>query len=191
MFDEFPFLLAETAPPQYLTPESFSVYTTLSEQLGAEYSSNSAYKYKILSNMLGVFLLKFKEMFWDDYDPQTEGNRSSLIVTTFKQNLEAHFRALTAGETNQLLQVQDFAHMQHLHPNYFGTIIKSKTGKTVNSWITDKLIAEAQALLASTPKSVKEIAHQLGFHEPTHFSRFFKKYTGQTPSAFRDSTVSF
>ncbi len=57
----------------------------------------------------------------------------------------------------------------------------------VNTWISEKTIAEAQALLAQTSKPIKEVAYQLGFQEPTHFSRFFKKQTGLTPSAFRRS----
>ena len=107
------------------------------------------------------------------------------IVITFKKNLEAHFSSLVAGESDQLLQVQDFANLQGLHPNYFSTVIKRKTGKTVNIWIAEKTIAEAQALLAQSSQSIKEIAYQLAFQEPTHFSRFFKKHTGVTPSVFR------
>jgi AraC-like DNA-binding protein len=185
VFDEFPFLLAETVPPHYLDAVPFATFAALCQQLLAEYQSDSPYKYKILGSLTAVFLLKIKEMFWDEYDPQVEGSHASPIVTTFKRNLESHFRALAAGEAGQLLQVQDFAQMQSLHPNYLSTVIKSKTGKTVNTWVSEKIIAEAQALLAQTAKPIKEIAYQLGFQEPTHFSRFFKKHTGLTPGAFR------
>ncbi|MCA9926518.1 MAG: helix-turn-helix transcriptional regulator [Anaerolineales bacterium] len=185
MFDEFPFLLAETVPPHYLDVAPFGTFAALCEQMIAEYQGDSPYKYKILGSLTAVFLLKIKEMFWDDYDPQAEGSHASPIVTVFKKNLESHFRALAAGETDRMLQVQDFARLQNLHPNYFSTVIKSKTGKTVNTWITEKTIAEAQALLVQTSQPIKEIAYQLGFQEPTHFSRFFKKHTGQSPGAFR------
>lgn len=185
IFDEFPFLLAEAAPPHYLNPAQFEPFVALCEQLLAEYLGTSPYKYKILSSLLMVFLLRLKEMFWDNYDPQEEGNQSSAIVINFKMNLEAHFRSLVAGTSDQLLQVQDFADLQGLHPNYFSTVIKRKTGKTVNTWIAEKTIAEAQALLIQSSQSIKEIAYQLAFQEPTHFSRFFKKHTGLTPGAFR------
>lgn len=185
VFDEFPFLLAETVPPHYLDAAPLAAFAALCQQLLTEYQGDSPYKYKILGSLTAVFLLKIKEMFWDDYDPQAEGSQASPIVTAFKRNLENHFRALAAGEAEQVLQVQDFAQMQNLHPNYFSTVIKSKTGKTVNTWIIEKIIAEAQALLVQTAKPINEIAYQLGFQEPTHFSRFFKKHTGLTPSAFR------
>lgn len=185
IFDEFSFLLAESAPPHYLSPAQFEPFAALCEQLLAEYLGASPYKYKILSNLLMVFLLRIKEMFWDHYDPQAEGNHTSAIVMDFKKNLEAHYRNLVAGASDQLLQVQDFANLQGLHPNYFSTVIKRKTGKTVNTWIAEKTIAEAQALLLQSSRSIKEIAFQLAFQEPTHFSRFFKKHTGLTPGAFR------
>ncbi|MCB9453043.1 MAG: helix-turn-helix transcriptional regulator [Anaerolineaceae bacterium] len=185
VFEEFPFLLAEIVPPHYLDATIFSVFAGLCAQLLSEYHSDSLYKYTILSNLLVVFLLKIKERFWNRYNPQVEGTQSSQIVTTFKKHLEHHFRALRTGDAQRAFQVQDFARMQNLHPNYFSTVIKSKTGKTVNTWIVEKTIAEAQALLAQTHQPIKAIAYQLGFQEPTHFSRFFKKHTGLTPGAFR------
>ncbi|WP_420644875.1 helix-turn-helix domain-containing protein [Candidatus Leptofilum sp.] len=185
VFDEFPFLLAETVPPHYLKPADFAPFVALCDQLIAEYQRRSAYKNKILGNLLVVFLLKIKEMFWDNYDPQAEGNSGSQIVTTFKQSLEAHFRDLVADKTDQIFQVQDFATLLGLHPNYLSTVIKSKTGKTVNHWIIEKTIAEAQAQLMHSQQSIKEIAYQLGFQEPSYFSKFFKKHTKVTPTQFR------
>ncbi|MEL6385418.1 MAG: AraC family transcriptional regulator, partial [Cyanobacteria bacterium J06626_18] len=126
-----------------------------------------------------------KEFFWADYNPRTESDSDTQIVRTFKQNLEAHYRALTTGIEEALYQVQDYATAQHLHPNYFSTVIKRKTGKTVNTWITEKTIAEAQALLSRSPQPIQQIAYQLGFKDAPHFSRFFKKQTGLSPSDFR------
>lgn len=180
IFNEFPFLIAEIVPPQYPELSIFQNFHDLGTQLLQEYNSTSTYKFKIVGSLMVVLLLKIKERFWND-----ESNSSSSIVLTFKRNLEAHFRDLAVGKTSTLYQVQDYADAQHLHPSYLTTVIKSKTGKSVNTWISEKIVAEAQAILSRSGASVQEIAYQLGFKEAGHFSRFFKKHTGITPSEFR------
>ncbi|MEM9002693.1 MAG: helix-turn-helix domain-containing protein [Cyanobacteria bacterium P01_F01_bin.86] len=185
ILDDFPFLIAEVVSPQYLTDPIFQVFENLFLQIIQEYDSQSIYKFKIIGNLMMVLLLKIKDFFWTDYNPLTEADSDTQIVRTFKYNLEAHYRALVTGMEDVLYQVQDYAAMQHLHPNYFSTVIKRKTGKTVNTWITEKTIAEAQALLARSSQSIQQIADTLGFKDASHFSRFFKKQTGTSPSIFR------
>ncbi|MBW4542237.1 MAG: AraC family transcriptional regulator [Myxacorys chilensis ATA2-1-KO14] len=190
VFDEFPFLIAEVAPPNYPDREVFQIFDDLGGQLLYEYQSDSAYKHKVIGCLTVVLLLKIKERFWKAYDPLTEASTSSDITLTFKRNLEAHFRDLLDGKCDRLFQVQDYAQAQYLHPNYFSTVIKYKTGRSVNSWIAEKTIAEAKAMLARSSESVQEIAARLGFKDAGHFSRFFKKHTELSPLSFRQSSSS-
>lgn len=150
-----------------------------------EYKSHSPYKNRIIGNLFVVLLLKIKEYFWKDYNPIYEGNRSSQIVKKFKETLEKHYRELSNGTRHILFQAQDYAKAQNLHPNYLSNVIKSKTGKSISTWIADKTIAEAKSMLRNSSASVKEIAYQLGFSESNHFSNYFKKHTNVTPNAFR------
>lgn len=190
IFDEFPFLIAEVAPPSYLDREIFQIFDDLGGQLLQEYHSDSDYKFKVLGSLAVVLLFKIKEQFWKAYDPLTEALTNSAIVLTFKRNLEAHFRDLLAGKCDRLFQVQDYARSQYLHPSYFSTVIKHKTGKSVNCWIAQKTIAEAKAMLARSSESVQEIGFRLGFKDAAHFSRFFKKHTKLSPLSFRQSLQS-
>lgn len=185
IFAEFPFLLAETVPPNTLSPEAFEPFEHLYLQIEKEYASDSPYKNKILGNLFVVLLLKIKDQFWTGYNPIEEGDRSSQIVRAFKQLLEQHFRELSTGQHEFHFQVQDYARAQNLHPSYLSNVIKSKTGKSVNTWIAEKLIAEAQSLLKNTELTGKEIAHRLGFSEATHFNSYFKKHVGTTPGSYR------
>ena len=187
IFDEFPFLIAEIAPPQYIEPETFAIFEQLCQQQLSEFENSSTYRADILGSLTRIMLLKVKELFWPIYDALNTADRGSQIVRTFQQNLESHFRSLASGTEDILFQVQDFADQQQLHPNYLSTVVKSKTGKTVQTWIVEKTIAEAQALLSRSTLSIQEIAYKLAFNEPSHFTRFFKKHTGATPSKFRQT----
>jgi AraC family transcriptional regulator, transcriptional activator of pobA len=187
ILDEFPFLIAEVAPPCYPDRAVFQIFDDLGNQLLQEYTSNSAYKFKIIGNMTVLLLLRIKERFWQTYNPLTEAPASTAIVVTFKRNLEEHFRNLLSGQCDRPFQVQDYAQAQYLHPSYFSTVIKRKTGKSVNGWIAEKTVVEAQALLARSAESVQEIAFRLGFKDAAHFSRFFKKHTEMSPINFRQS----
>jgi AraC-like DNA-binding protein len=130
-------------------------------------------------------LLKIKEYFWKDYNPIYEGNRGSLIVKNFKRMLEKHYRDLSNGTVERIFHVQEYADVQNLHPNYLSSVIKSKTGKAIGTWISEKTIAEAKSLLQNSPISIKEVAYRLGFAESAHFSNYFKKHTGQFPVLYR------
>ncbi len=189
IFEEFPFLLAETVPPGTLSPEEFEEFEKLYLHIFEEYSKDSPYKYRIIGNLFVVLLYKIKDSFWKSYNPIEEGDRSSQIVKEFKWLLEKHYRALTAGDAPYQYQVQDYAREQGLHPSYLSNVIKSKTGRSVNLWIIEKMIAEAQAFLKNTSFTSKEIGYRLGFSEPTHFSSYFKKHTGLTPNSYRRQFV--
>lgn len=185
IFEEFPFLLAETIAPRVLQPAAFAEFEQLYLQIAKEYKGHSPYRSRMIGNLFVVLLLKIKEYFWEDYNPIYEGNRSSQIVKNFKRLLEKHYRDLSNGKATKPFRVQDYADAQHLHPNYLSNVIKSKTGKPIGTWITDKTIAEAKSLLQHSGISIKEIADRLGFTEPAHFSNYFKKHTAQSPVVYR------
>lgn len=185
IFKEFPFLLAETVHPKVLKPGEFSEFEQLYQQIYKEYRSDSTYKKKIIGSLFVVLLLKIKEYFWKDYNPIQEGNRSSEIVKTFKRNLEKHYLDLINAKTKKVFRANDYAALQSLHPNYLNNVIKTKTGKPVTTWITEKTIAEAKSLLHNSSMAVKEIAYTLGFAESAHFSNYFKKATDLSPADYR------
>ncbi|MDQ3682025.1 MAG: AraC family transcriptional regulator, partial [Bacteroidota bacterium] len=143
IFKEFPFLLSETVNPKTLVANEFKEFEQLYLQISEAYNSQSPYKKKITGGFFVVLLLKIKEHFWNDYNPIYEGSRSSQIVKSFKKNLETHYRQLVQGKADKVLRVQDYADMQTLHPNYLSNVIKSKTGKSISTWMAEKTITEA------------------------------------------------
>ncbi|WP_261512206.1 helix-turn-helix domain-containing protein [Chryseobacterium paludis] len=185
IFDYFPFLLTEKIKPKTVTDEFYEKAEHIYLQIHSEYMTNSSEKYKIIGHLLAVLFYRIKEYFWQDYDPIYEGNRSSQIVKSFKQLLEKHYRDLSSDQVETVFRVQDYANAQNLHPNYLSSVIKTKTGKPIATWIAEKTISEAKSLLKNSSISIKEITYKLGFSETAHFSNYFKKHTHTTPVQYR------
>lgn len=185
VYRDFSFLLTEVVAPRVLARDQFAQLEELYGQIYKEYKRNSPYRNKIVGALMIALLLKLREYFFQDYNPIYEGNRSSQIVKNFKLDIERHFRALISGKTNTQLRVQDYADMQSLHVNYLSSVISSKTGKTIVSWIADKTITEAKVMLQNEALSIKEIAGRLGFLETPHFSNYFKKHASVSPAEYR------
>jgi len=59
-------------------------------------------------------------------------------------------------------------------------------GKTAKEYIQSRIIVGAKRMLYFSDSSIKEIAFELGFQEPSNFNAFFKKCTGLSPGEFRN-----
>lgn len=106
------------------------------------------------------------------------------ILNRFEDELDTYFQGNTAA-VNGLPTVKYFAEKCFLSPNYFGDLIKRETGRTPQEYIQGKIIEIAKEQLLSTAKTVNEISYALGFQYSQHFNRYFKRYTGMTPSEYR------
>jgi len=120
------------------------------------------------------------------YDRQfiTRSYVNKDIVTRFETLLDNYLKSETI-KTAGLPTVKYCADQLHLSPNYFGDLIKKETGKSAQEHIQLKLIEIAKERVFDTSKSISEIAYELGFKHPQHFSRMFKNETGQTPNEYR------
>ena len=128
-------------------------------------------------------LLKYCSRF---YDRQfiTRENVNHGIIEQFEKNLNDYLFSEKL-KTEGLPPVSYFADELHLSPNYFGDLIKKETGKTAQEFIHLKVIDLAKERIFDTTKSLSEIAYELGFKYPQHFTRLFKQKVGVTPNEYR------
>ncbi len=119
------------------------------------------------------------------YDRQfiTRHKVNSDVTAQFHRELKMYYNA--NNEVRGLPTVSYFAEKACLTPNYFSDLVRKETGLTPKDIITTHVISKAKQLLTTSIDDVAHIAYELGFEYPAHFTRTFKRITGQTPSEFR------
>lgn len=120
------------------------------------------------------------------YDRQfiTRDNSNKGILERFEDILNRYF---LSGKPQKigLPSVAWCAEELHLSSNYFGDLVKKETGKSAQEYIQSKVIDVAKEMIFDYDKSISEVAYELGFKYPQHFTRAFKKSTGYTPNEYR------
>lgn len=121
------------------------------------------------------------------YDRQfiTRENVNKGILEKFEDVLNNYFtsdKTATVG----LPSVTYCAEELNLSANYFGDLIKKEIGKTAQEYIQNKIIEVAKERIFSPDKSISEVAYDLGFKYPQHFTRLFKQKVGMTPVEYKN-----
>jgi AraC-like DNA-binding protein len=137
---------------------------------------------KLIASNIELFL-NYCERF---YDRQfiTRDHANKGILEKFEELLNGYFSSDKPQKIG-LPSVAYFGEALHLSANYFGDLIKKETGKSAQETIQLKLLNEAKKKLFDTSKSISEIAYELGFKYPQHFTRLFKERVGHSPNEYR------
>ena len=114
----------------------------------------------------------------------TRENVNKDLLTRFEELLRDYFTS-DKPQSLGLPSVAWCADRLHLSANYFGDLIKKETGKSAQEYIQLTTIDRAKELLTEGGRSVSEIAYELGFRYPQHFTRLFKKCVGMSPNEYR------
>lgn len=85
------------------------------------------------------------------------------------------------------IKTGDVAKECYLSTKQLGRVFQKKTGCSVFSYITEQRIACSKKLLRKGKNSIKEISQMTGFESAAGFTAFFKRHTGISPGAYRDS----
>jgi AraC family transcriptional regulator, transcriptional activator of pobA len=120
------------------------------------------------------------------YDRQfiTRDNANRGILERFEDLLNGYFSSDKPTNIG-LPSVAYCAEELNLSANYFGDLIKKDTGKSAQEYIQNKIIDVAKERIFDSTKSISEIAYELGFKYPQHFTRSFKQHIGYTPNEYR------
>lgn len=132
-------------------------------------------KADILASILTTFLLKLE-------------HRAKNKLTTYSKDDEQflQFQKLVASKYTETRKARDYADQLFISYKQLNNLCKSVAVRTAKEYIDNYVVLETKRYLSCTNLSVKEMAYQCGFDEPTNFQKFFKNKTGITPAHFRD-----
>lgn len=124
------------------------------------------------------------------YDRQfiTRHRVNSDVLSRFERDLKSYFES--SENLDSIPTVAYFADRASLSPGYFGDLIKKETGLTAQEMISRHIVDVAKHRLSATSDDISVIAYNLGFQYPQHFTRLFKRITGQSPRQYRESITS-
>ena len=172
-----PVLSPTWAEPVLALRES-SPFEALVDQLAAEQARPSDIQQTaILDGLLRVLLLHAERLL--------AGTAAPLSAT-----LERFFTILERDHA-RTRSVEHYAREAGISKRRLGELLGERLGKSTKQVIDERVILECKRLLAHTEISVKELAAQLAFDEPTNLVKFFRHHTNQTPLDFRKTQRTF
>lgn len=122
------------------------------------------------------------------YDRQffTRTNQNKDLVSKFEQYLQSYFSSSDLSEKG-VPSVKQCGEAMNMSGSYLSDLLKIETGRSAKDHISSHLIEKAKTTLLNSNSSISEIAFNLGFDYPQHFSQLFKKKVGMNPTKYRKS----
>ena len=129
---------------------------------------------RLCSVLLELLSLRIEEY---AHQPLKIESRARQTFERCRTYLQTHFRSLCS--------VSELADRAHLDPAYLARLFDRFAGESPREMLTRLKVNEAAAHLIGGSYTVKEVAAQVGYSDPYHFSRVFKKYHGTAPTRFQ------
>lgn len=173
LFDHACFDVNEFSPLYHFDKSFSETMMNISNQIWKDNQTKSPLKNQLIISQLSLLML---------YCMQSTLNKNgnndakhSDTYTSFRRLLNVNFKTMK--------KVKEYAEHLNVTEKLLNEIILQRTGENVSSLIFKQLILEAKRLLKSGV-STKQVAYDLNFADPAHFSKFFKTQTGFSPSEF-------
>jgi AraC-type DNA-binding domain-containing proteins len=159
-------------------PDDSSEFELLYKAMQVEFDrENDALQAEILRNYLHNLLLLAERIKRTQGYEETKASADLDYVLLFKELLDKNFK--------QDKSVAKYVSVLSISEKRLYNATMKILDKSPKELIDERVMLEAKRLLSYTNTSIKEIAYELGFEEPTNFIKYFRKHTSETPSDFR------
>jgi len=164
-----------------LTEQLKSVLQELINQMQLVLLSTELLKTELLSCYVEILITHLNQQ-CDGSAETCSRTRNTELVESFLSLLEKNFKTER--------RVTEYASCLSVTPNYLNEVVKKTTGYSAGCLIRRRVGLEAKRKALHTRMCMKEVAYDLGFSDPAHFSKFFKNTTGHNFSDFRKEKVT-
>jgi AraC family transcriptional activator of pobA len=128
-----------------------------------------------------ALLQSFLAMAAKAYDDLPEPNQT----LSRPAELSRQFKLLMAKKIRTIKNPSDYSTRLNVSQSYLNESVKRITGFSISYWIQQEILLEAKRLLYYSELNVKQIAYELGYEDPSYFSRFFRRAAGMSALEFR------
>lgn len=185
---EYPIFRPDGIPILSVSDEEMRDLSSVYQAMFSEIESDYTYKYDVLRNLTMELIHKAMKMQPAknvSYE-KGESNAGERISSLFLELLERQFPIESSVQRMRLRTPAEFAGQLNVHINHLNKVLKQFTGKTTSQILADRIGLEARAMLKHTNWNIAEIGFCLGFEDPSHFVKFFKRQTRVTPRGYRN-----
>jgi two-component system response regulator YesN len=136
--------------------------------------------WKNMSAHIGVegYIALIKEIIANSINSMLKKKNSQLLMISAEDYIHRHL------ESN--FGIEEICHYLSISPSYFSLLFKQQYGETFVEYLSKQRIERAKSMLVLSDKSITQIGNKVGFYERRYFTSVFQKYTGETPSEYRD-----
>ncbi len=117
----------------------------------------------------------------------SEGSLPPIHRRKIGNGLYHHFTDMLSQEKKLMNSVSYYAEILNTSPQNLNQACRKAGSLSASEVIAEFIINEAKRYLVYTDKTVAEIAFDLNFNDPSHFSKYFKRFTGSTPHQYREA----
>lgn len=142
-----------------------------------EHTQRKSYSQNIIRSYVNILLFELTRAYEQSLPQVKDKDTVNQLLRDFEALVNKNYRMLHS--------VNDYAKLLHITANYLNTICKKRKDKSAGEIIRDRMMLEAKRLLTHSDSTIAQIAYDLNFEDNSYFGRFFKKYSGVTPAAFR------
>lgn len=149
------------------------------DQIALEYDGDHIYRSPALYGNATLLIVEMARLL------SLRDNSASVVAPTKGQAVFEGFMALIDAHFLEHWKVSQYAAALSISERALRRICRAVMGASPTEILQQRMMDEAKRQLLIAEKTISEISYELGFSDPSHFTKYFAKRSGMSPSAYR------